>query len=308
MARYQQQYQALGSAVLITLVTEKGETDSERLFSKVRQQITGFEQQFSRFLPGSELTRFNHRAGVKTPVSPSFLKLLTVAEQLAIETNDLYNPFILPNLQRAGYLGSWPNPENGITNTDFTRRRLTSIGGLTIGDSWAKIPKSAALDFGGLGKGYLLDELAKTLASEHLSGFWLSIGGDIICQGCDVNGETWQIAVPSALDRLKTIDVISNQPGARLAIATSGVTKRQGIKDGKAWHHIIDPRTGKPAQTDILTATVTAQRAVVADVYAKCLVIAGVNAAEPLKATGRIQSYLLQVNNYDAGVTEAAKV
>jgi thiamine biosynthesis lipoprotein len=297
MARYQQHYRALGSTVLITLVTTASAANRAVIFAKLYSQITAFEQQFSRFLPTSELTSFNQSAGAKTAVSPSFMGLLKTAKQLAAQTAGLYNPFILPALQQAGYLGSWPQPEHSIADTVFTDRQLTTVDQLILGDGWAKIPNTAALDFGGIGKGYLLDQLAQELDDEPLSGYWLSLGGDIICAGHDLNGRDWQVAVQDALDTTKNIETIANQSGHKLAIATSGITKRRGLKDGREWHHLIDPRTGQPARTAILTATVTAKQAVLADVYAKCVVIAGADQAKQYQVAGVIQTCLLQSKN-----------
>jgi thiamine biosynthesis lipoprotein len=146
----------------------------------------------------------------------------------------------------------------------------------------------------------LLDELSRGLSGKALSGFWLSLGGDIICAGYDLDNENWKVAIQEAIDTNKIIDYILNQNGSILAIATSGITKRKGFKNGKHWHHIIDPRTGKPALTNILTATVTADQAVTADVYAKCIVIAGPKQAEAYKHQAVIQSFLLQLNNNEA--------
>jgi len=303
MNRFQQQHHALGSEVFLTLVTEKDETATNRLFDRLLKHITAFEQQFSRFLPDSELTRFNQQAGRRTVVSPSFGRLLKAAKSLAERTGGLYNPFVLPALQRAGYLGSWPKPEADLAATNFTTRKLVAVDQLSIGDLWAKIPETAALDFGGIGKGYLLDELAEMLDTQKLVGYWLSLGGDIICSGHDLDNQEWQVAVQNAVELGKNVQTIVNQQSRKLAIATSGITKRQGIKNGQTWHHIIDPRTGHPADTNILTVTVTADKAANADVYAKCIVIAGAEQAEKCKTSGVIKSFLLQTVGQTATMT-----
>jgi thiamine biosynthesis lipoprotein len=297
MGRQQQQFQALGSTALITLVTKTDTAYRQRLFNQITRHIIKFEQQFSRFLADSELTQFNKRAGLKVPISQSFLRMLEVNKALSEATDGLYNPFILPALQQAGYIGSWTNQGTNKIVNDYRNRQISLIDNLIIGDSWAKIPKNSALDFGGIGKGYLLDELSHILSIKKLSGYWLSLGGDIICAGYDLDNEAWKVAIQDAKDTSQIIDYISNQNGNVLAIATSGITKRKGIKNGQGWHHIIDPRTGEPATTNILTVTVTADRAVIADVYAKCIVIAGAKQADTYKCPGVIQSYFLQLND-----------
>lgn len=292
--RQQQTFQALGSAVALTFVHERDAAFGDGLFARLRQHIEEFERRFSRFLPDSELTHFNQRAGEKVPVSAAFRALLTTAKDAATETGGVYNPFVLPALQRAGYIGSWPAPETRAPATDFSARAAASPEAIVIGPDWARIPQDSAIDFGGIGKGYLLDELATMLEGQTLTGYWLSLGGDIVCAGHDVDGQPWHVGVQNAQLTDKIIDTISNKNGDRLAIATSGTSKRRGVHDGRAWHHLIDPRTGQPAHTDIITATVTAARATTADVYAKCVVIAGANWAEAAKRAGHIQTLIVQ--------------
>ncbi len=209
-------------------------------------------------------------------------------------TDGLYNPFVLPALQKAGYVGSWPNPQLGSRATDFTKRQIVSADELNIETTWASIPADSAIDFGGIGKGYLLDELATTMTHQSLADYWFSLGGDIICSGFDVDHLPWTIAIQDIKNTDTSIDTIINTSGATLAIATSGVIKRRGTHNGKDWHHIIDPRTGSPSDTDILAATVSADRAVVADVYAKCIVITGSEQAATYKTNKMITSYVIQ--------------
>lgn len=294
MNRYQQQYRAFSSEIVITIVTDKSKAYVDCIFGLLHSRISKFEKQFSRFLLDSELTQFNLRAGNKTLVSTLFLKLLNKSKELSEETNGIYNPFVLPALQQVGYIGSWPKMQDKIIGIDFTNRQMVTFDNLVIGDTWAQIPKNTALDFGGIGKGFILDELSERLDEETLNGYWLSLGGDIICNGYDVKGEDWQVAIQHAIYPSKKTGLISNLHGGKIAIATSGVLKRQGIKNDKRWHHIIDPRTKQPAKTDLLTATVTANSGVSADIYAKCIIVTGVDQAEKYKNSGAILYFLVQ--------------
>lgn len=287
--RYQREHAALGSTVFLTIVTGKGSDDAATVLARLIDAIDTFERRFSRFREDSELTTFNRQAGKRTPITQGFQRLLETAQTYTMRTEGLYNPFILPALQRAGYQSSWPTPEKPTT-IDFRSRTVASGAALRIGEGWARIPADTALDFGGIGKGYLLDQLADMLAPEALDGYWLSLGGDIICSGHDLAGAAWHIAVQDALQSERSIrSLIHTQPD-RSAIATSGTTKRRG----PAWHHIIDPRTGAPAETDVLTATVVSDSGTAADVYAKAIVIGGPELARQYKQAGYIRSCIVQ--------------
>jgi len=303
MMRAQQSRHALGSDAVLTLVLPDGEPFGPAFYA-MWNKIEDFERRFSRFQPGSELSRFNAGAGTECAVSPEFVALLTAAKQMAERTGGLYSPFILPALQRAGYKGSWPHPDAADNQLDYADKHGAAWRNITIGNGRARIPKQTALDFGGIGKGYLLDELAGWLEARGVDNYWLSLGGDILCTGYDASGKPWQVSVQAALQADVSVAGVTNN-GQRLAVATSGVTKRKGIKDGKPWHHLIDPRTDEPAKTDVLTATVCTVSATEADVLAKCLVIIGGKAACGFMVETDLPNALLQLQKPGGGVEVA---
>lgn len=293
MQRLQQNRHALGSQAILTIVVPD-DFSSDETFTNLWKQVESFEQRFSRFLPDSELTKFNHAAGRTVPLSREFLALLRTAKALAEDTNGLYNPLILPALNKAGYKGSWPNPAAFDEKLDYADRHLAPVAQIEIAETTGRIPVHTAVDFGGIGKGYLLDRLADWLEGQQVTNYWLSLGGDIVCNGYDVTGDAWHVGVQHATHESELVGELSNE-GKRLAIATSGTTKRRGEQQGKPWHHLIDPRTGEPAQTDIVTATITAPRGVAADVFAKCIVILGSQAAPSFIEELNIPQVLIQI-------------
>lgn len=295
MKRLQRTGRGLGSEVVLTLRLDE-DTEADPIFAEIWEQITSFEKQFSRFLPDSELTHFNQQAGIEVGVTPTFQQVLSIAKGFGEATGGLYNPFILPSLQKSGYLSSWPQSSEP-TKQNYTERKAAAVNQLKIGANNAKIPANTALDFGGIGKGYLLDRLADYLQSENVQHFWLSLGGDIICKGNDIDNQPWKIAIQSVTKVGEPVGFITSDDGAIQAVATSGTSKRRGVKEGKQWHHIIDPRTGEPAETDIITATVAASTATEADVFAKCLVILGSTDAKTFLAEHGITKAIIQTNN-----------
>ncbi len=293
MKRLQQQQKALGSDVILTLVLDDS-VDDGSLFARLWQQIADFEQQFSRFRADSELSLFNQQAGTKVHLSESFLALLRTCQQMSLATNGLFNPLVLPALQQAGYVGSWPKPSQANPELNYSDRQQQPSTSLEIGSGWARILPDSAIEFGGIGKGYLLDQLGETLAVQSVGNYWLSLGGDILCNGYDLDGAAWTVGVQSASPGQAPAGTITNIGRAKLGIATSGITKRQGHHEGKAWHHIIDPRTGKPAATDVLTATIVTATAASADILAKCVVIAGSKEASAILKTNPVRQAFIQ--------------
>lgn len=297
MTRAQSSGQALGSDVILTIRGRDQATD-QLIFQALWAQIQAFERRFSRFMPDSELSTFNARAGEETPISAPFHELLEKVEYYRKSTGGLYDPFVLPALNRAGYIGSWPNPESYHEHTNYASRlRTIERREISISPRSARVPRHTALDFGGIGKGYLLDQLAAYLHTEHVKDYWLSLGGDIICAGFDNQNQPWKIGLAHATLAAEIVAYLENDTGKSLALATSGITKRKGPN----WHHIIDPRTDAPADTDVLTASVSTTSATSADVFAKCLVIGG-SAAAPdfIESRDTIAAALLQISHNDS--------
>lgn len=290
---------ALGSQATLTLVTDASQSNLDEIFRRLWLELFEFENRCSRFLPDSELSQFNRAAGGKQPISPEFRDILAVSRELAVQSNELYNPFILPALQRAGYVQSMVAAHSKDVVDDYADRGVAKAEQLEIGDTWARIPYGSAIDLGGSGKGYaadLLADIADTFPA--IQGYWFSLGGDIIVNGLNEKGTPWIIGIEDTVHPNTTMAGQAVAPvDGRSAVATSSVLRRTGVKAGKAWHHIIDPRTGQPAVTDTATASIFAKTAVLADVLAKCaLLLPSVEVEAYVRARGA-RGLLLQTKS-----------
>lgn len=294
MIRIQQSAYGLGSELMITLIAQNQE-QTIPIFKELWSMINAFEKRFSRFIEHSELSNVNKNAGQKTKITSEFKQLLIESQKLGQQTNGLFNPLILPSLQKAGYIGSWPKPNNFKQSLDYSKRSNHPIKDIELNDDSITIPKNTALDFGGIGKGYLLEKLSAKLNKHNIKSYWISLGGDILCQGYDADNIPWAINIDSADDNITNAGTIRNLEGQKIAIASSGITKRKGNN----WHHIINPETKKPAETDILVATVACGNATEADVMAKTLVILGSKKAEKLFHDNIYYAVALQIVHND---------
>lgn len=290
---------ALGSDITLSLVSDKPSDQIDTIFSELWHYIYTFERSFSRFIPMSELSIFNRAAGLNTHISAEFKKLLEAAQAMSVKTSGIYNPFILPALQKAGYKSSAvPGYEHDPTD-DFSRRHVGAIEQLNIGDDWASIPHDTALDMGGCGKGYLADELRQVLVSKGITNYRLVLGGDIATAGTDESGNRWLIGIQDANNLEGELTKTIKCPVRPFAIATSGTFRRKVQYTDRDWHHIIDPLTLKPALTDVRLVTICANSALVADVLASCAVVVGSNRATTfVKALGATRM-VLQGDNQD---------
>lgn len=239
------------------------------LLPRVEAFLHGFESQFSRFLPHSELTRFNRRETGALAVSQEMLALLDECLRLHKTTGGVFNPLVLRSLEAAGYDASFER----LTSAEPAPAQATPpLTALQLDHEYgtASLPLGPGIDLGGIGKGYAVDRAASLL--EQAEDYLVDAGGDIYAAGRAPDGCYWRIDVahPGSPDTRLDVVALSDQ-----AVATSWTTRRRWKTSGGWAHHLIDPRTGLPAESGVVGSTVIARRAVDADVFAKCALILG---------------------------------
>lgn len=138
-----------------------------------------------------------------------------------------------------------------------------------------RLRPEAAVDLGGIAKGWTARHLAKLARQDGVRTGAVGAGGDLVLWGCPPDGWRIGIADPWAEDADRLVLTLRRGAG----IATSSAIKRRWLgDDGSARHHIVDPRTVQPALSDLAQATVIAPDAVMAEVYAKCALLLGADA------------------------------
>jgi thiamine biosynthesis lipoprotein len=140
---------------------------------------------------------------------------------------------------------------------------------LDLNASRVHLPKNMQLDFGGIAKGWIVDQ-AVSLLSRYSDASAVNAGGDMCFIGHSPIGLGWPVELEDPRDASHIIARLTVTHGA---VATSSVAKRTWKQGKKSRHHLIDPRTGEPAQSQWLCATVMADDTVTAEVFAKALLI-----------------------------------
>ena len=146
----------------------------------------------------------------------------------------------------------------------------TPYPGFKLRAGAVNLPPGVRLDLGGIAKGWAADRAARRL--RRAGPALVDAGGDIAVSGPMRDGSPWPVGVSDPFDPEKRVDVVLLERGG---IATSGRNRRRWLIDGLNGHHVIDPRTGLPAQTDVMTATVIGPSAEVAEMAAKVVLISG---------------------------------
>jgi thiamine biosynthesis lipoprotein len=237
----------------------------DRAERAVRALFGEWESTLSRFRPDSELSRLNARAGTPVAVSPLLFEVVAAALAAARATGGAFDPTLLPDLVRLGYDRTFAD-----LPVDSAARRNRAFGGgrwrgirLDRARRTILLPPDTALDLGGIAKGMAVDAALEELT---IPTALVDAGGDLAVRGAPPGRRSWRLAVEG-----------SREPVAlrRGALATSGSTRRRWLQDGVVRHHLIDPRTGEPAVSGVLSATVAAATCRQAEVAATAAFVLG---------------------------------
>lgn len=242
------------------------------------------EQRFSRFLPASELTELNRSAGEWLPVTEDMMEMLTLSLKYHQETGGIFDPTILRDLKRVGYDKSMDHIRaDGVPLIALNPTSQPAFGAISLDlpTRRARLPRGMEIDLSGIAKGWIVQKAAELL-HQFAPVCGVSAGGDILFIGKPSDGMDWDVYLEDPRDPMKTIAQLHMSSGA---VATSSIMKRSWIQGELIRHHLIDPRTGEPAQTSWLSATVICSSLIDADVYAKVLLIDGPSAIGKLLQT-----------------------
>jgi thiamine biosynthesis lipoprotein len=272
--QYAISFRAMGSQFHAWLETS---ADGRAILRQVPAWVKAIEARLTRFRPESELSRLNARSGRWVSVSDTLLQAVLVARHAAWLTEGLCNPLVLPALMAAGYERSFAEMQReGLPDSwaESDPAPVPDWCGIAIKPKHhlIRLPAGAEIDLGGTAKGWTAEVIAKRLAV--YGPCLVDAGGDLVARGKPRGREGWQVNVaePGPSDEAAPITSVVV---VDCAIATSGIDVRRWIKNGKWQHHLIDPRTGRPAATDVLSATVIHSEAALAEGYAKTLVLLG---------------------------------
>ncbi len=253
---------------------ESGE--AEAALGRAEAFFRSVESRFSRFLPDSELSRLNAEAGGgPVPVSSDLAELVRLGVAAAQRSGGVFDPTILDALEAAGY-----DRSIDVIRAEGTTVRPIAPG--TVSGGWQGLrvklddhgpavirPAGRRIDLGGIAKGWAADQAAKLL--QPLGPYLVSAGGDLRAWGDQPGagqGKGWLVAVDDPQHPGVDVAWLAVRDGA---VATSSVASRRWA----GGHHLIDPRTGRPAETDLWSVTAVTATVAVAEVAAKVALILG---------------------------------
>lgn len=242
---------------------------------KIEKILKDFDMSLSVYEPNSIISRVN-RNEQDVKLDKYFKTVFYKSEEVTRQSNGYYDITVAPLVFAWGF---GPGPRENIDSSYIdSLRQFVGMEKISIVDG--KIVKQnpgVQIDVNAIAQGYSVDVIAEFLESKGLENYMVEIGGELRVKGVNSKGELWKIGIDKPID--------SNMvPGANLqailkikdkSLATSGNYRKFFEKDGVKYAHSINPKTGYPVMSRLLSATVIANDCMTADAFATAFMVMG---------------------------------
>lgn len=252
--------------------------------ARTMRRIASWAGRLTRFAETSELSRLNAGTARSAVVRPTLGAVLAVAAELGRASDGIVDPTVLlERLAAEDPAGATRTEmETGPDGTAAIAARRWSLAPSRRGAIVTR-DRGVRFDLGGVAKGWIADRAVHAMAAHPAA--LVDADGDIAI--ALAFGEAWRVAVDDPRTdgaTLGAFDLVGLDPTRRqqFGLATSGTSVHHWAHDGRVAHHLIDPRTRRPAVTDVVQATVLANSATAAEAAAKTIIILGSARAEAL--------------------------
>ena len=279
------------------------EGGTQQLYEELFARLAEIDARFSTTRDDSDLSTVNAAAGLHAvKVHEDVLFVVGRALDYARLSDGAFDPSIGPLVRLWGI------------NTDHARvPAQEEIDAVLPLVDWHKIEldenactiflqeKGMALELGGIAKGYAADELVKILDARKVRRAIIDLGGNVYVYGKKKDGSDWKVGVKNPLEAEGEPALVLSL-GRNISVVTSGVYERFFIADGIRYHHILDTRTGRPADGDCLSATIVAASSLEADALSTIAFLLG---AEKYSAISDVPAIFI---NSDASVSASSSL
>ena len=283
---------AMGTAVTVSVYSDQGRQDADAVIDCVSRLE---REQISWRIEGAEVYRVNHeyKAGEPYEISYDLASAVLQGKEVSAAGDDLLALTIrplascwgiedgkkeVPETQKIEEACSVVN-DSKVHIVDEQGKELTQVSELSEDGTWYVLfdETGLSLDFGAMGKGIACDRVAESLEENQVEGACVAVGGSVLCYGAKPDGSGFRIGIRDPRgnenDMMGTVEVRSDRHP--VYISTSGDYEKYFIQDGKRYHHIIDPATGKPSEKDLKSVTIISKNGTLSDTLSTTLFVMG---------------------------------
>lgn len=263
------------------------------LMDRLSERCQFFEDRFSRTKEGSDIWNINHAHGAPVEVSEETARCIEASLAYSEASDGLFDISI-------GAVSSlWDFVEGIKPDDDAIKEAVKHVDYRTISVDGATVTLAdpdAMLDLGGIAKGFITDDLVSMLRDAGCKSAMLSLGGNVYVLGESFRGDDWNVGVQDPNGTAN--DVIASIPARDKSLVTSGLYERSFTIDDVLYYHILDPRTGYPAKTDLASASIVSDSSTDGDAYSTTLFLMGHDKAmDLLNSDERFSGLLIDMND-----------
>lgn len=272
---------AMGTTYSVKLASVLRGAEHERVKQAVSWALTEVDGAASTYRQDSELARFNQLTDTATPfpLSPVLLPIVEVALQVGAQSEGALDVTIAPLVDTWGF-----GPSSARNPSEQTIEALRAKVGLPLlqleGSALKKQHTDLKLDLSAVAKGYTVDRIASALQALGQHNFLVEVGGELKARGLRPDGRPWRVGIEKPLPGARAVERVVALHD--MAMATSGDYRNFYEVDGQRRSHLIDPRTGRPIEHDLVSVTVLHPEAARADAWATALAVLGPTAGPEL--------------------------
>jgi thiamine biosynthesis lipoprotein len=274
----------------------------EEVLDKAEEEINRIESLLSKTKTESEIYSLNNKTS--DTVSPETEELLNTALKLGEETNGAFDITIAPVVELWGF----PDKNFRVPETDELNKALESVDykNITFENGKVNIKNNSQIDLGGIAKGFTSDGLMKLFAENGVKSGLVSLGGNVQAIGTKPNGDMWNVAIQNPFDESGE-SYIGAVKIADKAVITSGGYQRYFVYDNVKYHHIINPETGYPANSGLVSVTIVSENGTLADGLSTSLYVMGLEKSIELWKTHNDFDVVFVTENNEIYITDGIK-
>lgn len=262
-----------GTSYLITYESKKG----ENIQSAINSLLSEIDLSLSIYNPHSVISRFNQNES-GTKADEMFIEVFNKSYEVYQNTGGAFDITMGPIVNALGF-GSTDRLNVDRSLIDSLMKFVGMNRVRFRNNTLIKDNKNIMLDFNGIAQGYSVDLVAEFLNGLGIKNYLIEIGGEVRCKGTNKYSQTWRIGIEKPVEgnttpgtNLQVIIGLNNK-----SLATSGNYRKYYEKDGVKYVHTVNPKTGYPVVSNLLSASVIADDCMSADAYATALMVFGVD-------------------------------
>ena len=268
-----------------TLIDLKAYCNREML-DLAQERCEYFDQHFSTTIEGSDVWRINHAQGEPVEVAQETADVIERSLAYSEVSGGLFDVTI-------GAVSNLWDFDNHVKPDDAAiEEAVRHVGYQNVSVSGTTVELAdpeAMVDLGGIAKGYIADDLASLFREHGVTSGIINLGGNVYALGTKPDGESWKVGVQDPNDASAGASGEGEGSSGRSinayiechdrSVVTSGLYERTFEQDGVTYYHILDPRTGYPVETDLVSSSISSERSIDGDAYATILFLLGRDAA-----------------------------